>query len=388
MKVLFCTALEPTKANGATIYTTRVLRALHELDLDVTVLMIQFCSADSLPSGQDWFPGLLELQEQGVTFKAYPASPRFMSFARAYANLSREAFALVRDADIFAFRLAYFQPLGILLKSLRRSVTSLWFHDGIVEEVYFVHPDFKHLWYMRLFAFLEKLGSRFVDWEFPVSGKMRDYSINKGINGRKGSVVLPCVVELERFYPRPVRSNGNKGTIVVGFAGSLAPWQGFEDACRFLQYLNRHMTVNLHVLTSEVEKARNIAAHYQLNAVVEWAQHENVSQKMDQWDFALVPQKAGLITQVCSPLKAAEALSKGIPLIITPEVGDFSEIVKTHGVGAVFDPNDSARWNTAVDKIREIADAHQAVSLRARNLAEEFYAWEILPQRIAEALRR
>lgn len=115
-------------------------------------------------------------------------------------NLIRDALCQFKKIDVFAFRLAYFQPLGMIIKAIRPSVVTLWFHDGIVEEVYFVHPDFKHRVFWRIFEFLEKLGSRFVDWEFPVSEKMLNYSLTKGIQGRKGSVVLPCVVELNRFY--------------------------------------------------------------------------------------------------------------------------------------------------------------------------------------------
>lgn len=387
MKVLFCTALEPTKANGATIYTIRVLRALHSLGHDVKVCMIQFYSATDSPRREEWVPGLRELQEIGVIFEVYPARPKLSSFAAAYIRLAREFLVSMRNIDVFAFRLAYFQPFCAIAKIARSSVATSWFHDGIVEEIYFVHPDSKHRGLMHLFEFFEKCGSRFIDWEFPVSEKMRDYSRRKGIHGRKGSIVLPCVVELDRFYLRPAPKNSSNDVVVVGFAGSLAPWQGFEDACRFLQYLSRFMAVKLHVLTSEIEKAKSTAAHYQLDALLEWTQHENVPQKMDQWDFALAPQRAGLRTQVCSPLKATEALSKGIPLIIAPEVGDFSELVKRHGIGIVFNPDNSDDWYGAVDNIKQILNNYQAVSLRARNLAGEFYAWDILSQRIAEALR-
>lgn len=388
MKVLFCTALEPTKANGATIYTARVLRALHSLGLDVRVLMIEFYSAAAPSHGEEWVRGLQQLQETGVTFEVYPAKPKLSSFATAYIRLTRELFRGLRNADIFAFRLAYFQLLCATVKAVRPSVMTMWFHDGIVEEIGFVHPGPKHRMMMRLFTLFETCGSRFIDWEFPVSEQMLVYSRKKGLQGRKGSVVLPCVAELDQFHLRPTSRSGSSDTVVVGFSGSLAPWQGFEDACRFLEYLSRFMAVKLHVLTSEIDKSRHIAAHHQLDALVEWTQHENVSAKMDQWDFALVPQRAGLRTQVCSPLKAVEALSKGIPLIISPEVGDFSEFVRRHGIGVVFDPDNRGEWHAVVDNIKDILDNHQAVSIRARNLAEVFYAWEIVPQRLAQVVLR
>jgi len=388
VKLLFCTCLEPTKANGATIYTIRVLRALHSLGLDIKVLMIQFYKTDDPPRGEEWVPGLRELQHAGVVFRVYPAKSKLSSFVLAYIGLVREFASSLRNINVFAFRLVYFQPLCLITKVVRPSVTSIWFHDGIVEEITFVQPDFKHRIMLRLFEIAEKFGSRFADWEFPVSEKMLDYSRRKGIQGRKGAIVLPCVAETDRFYLRPApRCVGNE-IIVVGFAGSLAPWQGFEGACRLLQYLSRHMTLKLHVLTAEIDKAREIATHYQLDVFVEWTQHENVPQKMDTWDFALVTQNAGLITQVCSPLKAAEALSKGIPLIIAPEIGDFSAIVKRHGIGVVFNPDNPNDWHIVVDNIREILNNYQAVSQLARNLAEEYYGWRILPQKIATVLRR
>jgi len=390
MKILFCTALEPTKANGATIYTIRILRALQSLGFDIKVLVLQFYTTSSPLPIREWVPELRKLQDTGITFRVFPTKQRFDLFALAYVRLFWDLICSLRDIDVFAFRLVFFQPIPLVIKLVCQSIKTLWFHDGIIEEVYFVNKDLKHLILQKIFHLFEKYGSRFVDWEFPVSKKMLEYSHQKGICGRKGSVVLPCVVELDKFYLRPIPkklSNDSKDYVVIGFAGSLAPWHGFENACKFVQFIGKFINVRLHVLTSETEKAKNISAQYLLEATIEWTNHDNMPSIMDNWDFALAPQKSGLITRVSSPLKVAEALSKGIPLIIAPEVGDFSEIVNSQGVGVVFDPDNHDEWGKSVLKIKEIISDYHTISLKARKLAEEFYSWDSLPQKIAQVLR-
>jgi glycosyltransferase involved in cell wall biosynthesis len=385
LRLLFCTVLAPTKANGATIYTARVLRALCNLGLQITVFVIEFGNADPSRATIHWIPALQALRREGVIFRSFPAKPRPWLFIRAFVRLTRMVLREVRECDIFAFRLAYFQPIAVLVKTMRRTVATWWFHDGIVEEVYHVHPDPKHRLLAQGFGLLEKCGSRFVDWEFPVSERMRAYSVKKGIVGKRGSIVLPCVVELDRFRRRPPRVTGD-GTVVVGYAGSMASWQDFEGSCRFLESLNKGLAIRLHVLTSQTDAARAIAAMYHLPARVESVPHEDVSVQMDLWDFALVPQHAGPITKVCSPLKAAEALSKGVPLIICPDVGDFSYLVREYGVGVVFDPDDDRTWQGAAEILARLLDTYDEVSARCRRLAEERYGCDTVEARLREVL--
>lgn len=376
----------PTTSNGATNYTLRVLNALRHVGLSMEVLVIQQYKAEEAPPFESWVPGFRELGEAGVKFKVFPASPGLYSFFMAYCRVARELLRQPKRIDVFAFRLAYFHVLCVLVKLFSHKTTTAWFHDGIVEEIYLVHRDRGHYLLTKFFGLLEWVGARFVDWEFPVSRRMLEYSRQRGMFGRRGSAILPCTVDTELFYMRPLSQKAGNETVTIGFAASLAPWQGFEDGCRFLRYVSQELKVKLHVLTSAVGDATQVARRYGLDVVVEWVPHHCVTEKMDQWDFALLPQNAGLITQVCSPLKATEALSKGIPLLVAPNVGDFSAIVAGENVGVVFDPSDPTGWSLTVDAMRAILRSYPDVSHRARKLAVDNFSSDLLVQTIGVML--
>lgn len=375
MKLFFCTILEPEKYNGATIYTSRILHAIHELGLDLEVAMIQFYSGPNPQPENKWVAQLQELKSKGIIFEVFPAKPRFFSFLKAYVRLLINVVQKRRNIDVFAFRLFWFQPIAVLFKMLSRKLTTLWFHDGIIEEMYFVHPDLKHRILVLIAGMFEKIGARFVDFQFPVSNKMLNYSHDKGIQGRKGSIVLPCVVETERFTPRQLTdiSFKNEKPIIIGFSGSIAPWHGFEEGCRFLEFLGKHHYIKFRVLTPTVERAKKILDSYLIDYIIETVKHNEVSQRMDYWDFALVPAIGGLCSQVSSPLKATEALAKGHPLIVTPETGDFADIIRKENVGIVFDPDNESSWSSTLDSFRILLDNYGDVSKKARKIAIERY---------------
>lgn len=380
MKIFFCTSIDPTKGNGATIYTARVLLALHRVGLDVEVALFQCYQGATPPPEREWVPRLRDLISKGIVFKSFPIKPNVLSLVGAFMKLIVYVFRhRVYQRDVFAFRTFSFGPLTMLVKLIRPRLITMWFHDGIIEEIYFVHPDLKHRLMVMLANIMEKLGAYYVDWEYPVSEKMKGYSFNKNLQGRRGSVVLPCVVETDIFVPRSSQLLTPRNPIVVGYAGSMSSWSGFEQGCHFLAFLAKHIELELHILTEDVASAKNISTKFGLITIIESVNHNEVAGKMDLWDFALVPILRGLRTEVCSPLKATEALAKGLPIIITPSVGDFSDLVDKENIGIVFDPDRISTWPNSVDQLNKVLRDYDAISRKARQIAEEHYSWDLLP---------
>lgn len=80
MKLIFCTAFDTTEVTGATIYSTRVLQAIHILGLKVEVVMVQFYVDNSPPLENNWFHGLRDLKAKEIKFTVLPAKHNSLFF--------------------------------------------------------------------------------------------------------------------------------------------------------------------------------------------------------------------------------------------------------------------------------------------------------------------
>ncbi len=371
MRVALFTGLDPRRYSGETVYVLRVLRALRELGCDVAVYMAEMSDAHYADQ-KEW---LDDFSIAGVSYVALSTKSTAMSMCHTVYRLIREA-KRQGPWNAVLYRLGYFQTVALLRRSMFPAATLVWLHDGIVEEITFRHPDLHHRFIERIFSALEFVGSRFADWEIPVSNAMQEYSVSKGYKPRLGYHVVPCVVETDRFVPS-FRDTLNLPRVTFGFAGSLSPWQGFETACAYLATIqDTGIVVQLNVLTPRVVQARAIMEQFGLAGVVKSVPHVCVPEEMNQWDFALSTQTGGVITQVCSPLKITEALAKGIPLVLTPDVGDFSRMIHEKRIGMVIHPECCEQWKGTVHQIREISQDYRRVQERARKLAEEMYSVE------------
>lgn len=357
------------------------------LGMEIEFAVIQMFTGDAPEPMTAWAPALMELKAKGVVFTVFPAKPRIVSFLKAYAGFAIHVLRAIGHIDYYAFRSFYFQPLCILVKLFRPRISSLWFHDGIVEEISFVHPDFLHRIFELFANIMEMIGARFVDWEFVVSEQMKLYSKKKKIQGKRGSIVLPCVVETDKFAPNKQGTRMPAGPVTIGFAGSLAAWQKFEEGCRFLSYVGNTYAIRLHVLTAEIDKAASVAEKYNIDATIESVAHDEVPSKMANWHFALIPVEGGIVTEVCSPLKVTEALAVGLPLLIAPRIGDFSDLVVSQGIGVVFDPEDEASWQGALDRFKVLVRHYEEVSIRARAIAVDRYDWGLMVNILRDVMK-
>ena len=91
------------------------------------------------------------------------------------------------------------------------------------------------------------------------------------------------------------------------------------------------------VLTSATEKTREYLSH-RLAAksfTVMNAPHDEIPSLLNASDVGFLLLRSSPNIETCSPTKFSEYLSCGLPVVITPQVGDFSTLVAERGVGVV-----------------------------------------------------
>jgi glycosyltransferase involved in cell wall biosynthesis len=368
MKLTFFTGINKSSRSGETIYISRILKQLQEKGADTVVYAINFSKINE--------EVVDELKFKKIKFRYYE---RDRGFYKEYFKLIINSINDIKNSDYVACRLFYFQPVALLAKLINPKCQVIWFHDGIIEELYFRHPDIKHKIIISFGSHLERVFSRFIDWYLPVSNKMKEYSSKKGYKYKKDCLLLPCVVEIDKFVPSSKIINKNQ--IVIGYSGSLATWQGFEEGCMFIKFLtDKGYNIKFEVLTQEKEKAIIILDKFCISGGVKTVTHEQVPEEMKKWHFALSPKLGGLITKVSSPLKVAEAMAMGLPLIISKDVGDYSDIVEKNNFGIVVDFTNKESWTNLLEKFDYIIENYGSLNTKIRDYAQKNLSIELIWQ--------
>ena len=81
------------------------------------------------------------------------------------------------------------------------------------------------------------------------------------------------------------------------------------------------------------------------------ATHEEVPGLLNASDLGLLLLRPSPNIRTASPAKFAEYLNSGLPVLITPDVGDFSELVVKDEVGAIVGGRDGVDDLSFVDRV-------------------------------------
>ena len=166
-------------------------------------------------------------------------------------------------------------------------------------------------------------------------------------------VVVPCTLgksvaaalHTSHFTPHtshltPHTSHLAAGTVRLVYSGSTAGWQSFDLLKRLLTHALDTQPA-LHVLFLSKRDANNSALEsaYPGRVEVKWLDHAQVAQALATCDYGLMVRERTITNQVASPTKFAEYLSNGLKVISNSGLGDFSELIRSEGLGVVLEEN-------------------------------------------------
>jgi glycosyltransferase involved in cell wall biosynthesis len=134
---------------------------------------------------------------------------------------------------------------------------------------------------------------------------------------------------------------GLQDRFVVAYAGSMVPYQLPESlaACGKIACELRE-DAHLLVLTQDPERARDVLESGGVpthRATVRHVPHREVPALLNAADLGLLLRRRDPVNRAASPTKVAEYLACGVPLVVGPEIGDTSDLVRQEGLGAVVE---------------------------------------------------
>jgi glycosyltransferase involved in cell wall biosynthesis len=311
-------------------YRTRVLGELHTLDRqnDLDPLLLVF---DRNPTEFE------KTFHSDVPHRVFPRSA-LTQFYRALSRLTRQnPVRLVHAHNLYSTALALSGRWRFGYKVV------MDYHGRIPEEYVFLGKGGQGS--LTLLEFLERWCVRRADHIIAVSHKLAEYLIARyRLPSHKLSVVPCCADEsifrwdqARRLAVRQKMKLSEK--FVCTHLGSFFEWYDPEMITNIFRKIQSRVDSHLLVITGDSEKAANyLSARLPANTfTVQYASHDEVPGLLNASDVGLLLLRSSPNIRTSSPAKFAEYLNCGLPVLITPEVGDFSDLVAREHVGAVVE---------------------------------------------------
>lgn len=195
---------------------------------------------------------------------------------------------------------------------------------------------------------IEKICVISSDFRISVSQKLVEYWQKKFDYTSRAHSVIPCTInstssaeiieENEILSTR--RSLGFKESdIILAYSGSSAGWQSFNLLDEFLMQSMRS-NINIKILfLSKYDPIKNklkFISEFKSRVIVMRADEKDVFKIISCADYGLLLRENSVTNEVSAPVKFAEYLFCGLKVIISNNVGDYTEFVTRNKCGSVI----------------------------------------------------
>ena len=198
----------------------------------------------------------------------------------------------------------------------------------------------------RVCSYLELRESRLADRLSTVSEKLRLYLREE--TGRPDITVIPSCFNEESFHFDAVaREEIRKSLklahndILLCYSGGISAWQRLDDIIELLRGVcernTRCQALFLSSNQGEVTQRLGELQFPQGRAFVRGCSHKEVHRFLSAADVGIIMRYDIPVNNVASPVKVAEYLACGLPVVLTRGIGDYSDWLQRSGVGFLLD---------------------------------------------------
>lgn len=186
------------------------------------------------------------------------------------------------------------------------------------------------------------------DKTYCISNELKKYYQKKlSMNNREKFFVIPgCADEKLFYWSEEDRKNVRKElgidrNIVFVYSGKLdKAWQMPDSIFYFFsEFLKIQSDTSLLLLTPDNDIVQNKVNKYKIPSqkiIQRFVSSEKIRQYLCAADYGLLFRKNSLTNVVASPTKFPEYVMTGLPVIISENIGDFSNFVNDNNIGFVI----------------------------------------------------
>jgi glycosyltransferase involved in cell wall biosynthesis len=191
------------------------------------------------------------------------------------------------------------------------------------------------------------------------------------------SLVIPTVVDTNRYVPAPARIDGSP---VIGWIGSPSNWDNVRPLLPLLRELVTTRGVRVRVVGAGAVPPGDRFDGLEL---VPWSEQTEI-EEVQRFDIGIMPLRDLPFQRGKSGYKLVQYMACALPLVASP-VGVNSEIVTQGETG--FLATDEQQWRTALTRLIDDRDLRSRLGQAGRRRAEESYSLASQAPRLASLFR-
>ncbi|MBO9701648.1 MAG: glycosyltransferase [Sporocytophaga sp.] len=244
--------------------------------------------------------------------------------------------------------------------------------------------------YKMLFKF-ETLQANRAAFVIAAAEGMKEYAATKyGLLKTSDFLVKPACVDLELFQ-RFEKKNGElldslnlRDKIVCVYAGKFGSMYLEKEIFDLFKVAYDYWKQDFRVLlltSHKEEEILNYCKASDLNPAIitiKFVPHNEVPIYMGLGDFGLTPFKPVPSKRYGSPIKTGEYWAMGLPVVITENISDNSDIIEKNGIGAIIKTFNQEGYLSVIKQINTLLkEDREALYKRIRNIASEERTFKI-----------
>jgi hypothetical protein len=166
-------------------------------------------------------------------------------------------------------------------------------------------------------------------------------------------VVIPCTLNSNSIpVGLPADNSGKrnelgfkKENIIIAYSGSNAGWQTLEDLTeKLIPLFRENQLLTLLLMLKDVPAEFSLKKEFPDRVHSAWVKPEEVTAILSACDYGWMVREKSVTNKVASPVKFAEYLVAGLPVIISEELGDYPEFVLANKCGIVWNAKTNASF--------------------------------------------
>jgi hypothetical protein len=261
--------------------------------------------------------------------------------------------------------------------------------EAMVENGYWTTKRFPY----RILSWFEKKQAKRARFIIAANRGMKEY-VEKRYGYRIPSSKLyakPACVDLEQFDPEnEERLIARKqlgygpGNIVCLYAGKFGGIYLEEETFDLLKSCHDQWGDALRILLLTSQDADYLKRHCDRVGLpfniltTRFVPHNEVPGMMQAADFAICPVKPVPTKRYCTPVKNGEYWALGLPVIITENISDDSDIIRENGIGSVIESLSPQGYQEAVSRMATLLNGDKGqLSEKIRSIAERYRNYDI-----------
>lgn len=183
------------------------------------------------------------------------------------------------------------------------------------------------------------------DFRIAVSNALINYWKEEYHYRSKDHVVIPCtlnqVFEKQEISETAIQESRNKlglekDDLVFVYSGSVAGWQSFDILYHFIQpILKCNSNAKILFLSDKDKNIARLETEFAGQVICKRILPQEVPQYLIAGDYGLLIRETSITNKVASPVKFAEYLACGLRVVISTDLGDYTDFVLEHKCGYI-----------------------------------------------------